>query len=224
MMKYVYEAHFHTSDVSTCAIVPAEEAAELYKNAGYSGVVVTDHFSPDCFDKKYPGDTWEEKVDYFLSGYRNAKKHETDTFSVMLGMEIRFAENDNDYLVYGLDEKFIYEHEEIVRMTAKQFKKVAEKNQLTFIQAHPFRIDSNITNPRYIDGIEVYNGNRRHDSSNNMAQMWAKKHGFITTVGSDFHEYEDLARCGMVLDCFVRDSKEFRRELLKGTFNLRKPD
>ena len=139
-------------------------------------------------------------------------------------MEIRFAENDNVYLVYGLDEKFIYEHEEIVRMTAKQFKKVAEKNQLTFIQAHPFRIDSNITNPRNIDGIEVYNGNRRHDSSNNMAQMWAKKHGFITTVGSDFHEHEDLARCGMVFDCFVRDSKEFRRELLKGTFDLRKPD
>ncbi len=222
-MKYVYEAHFHTSDVSTCAHICAEEAVELYKKAGYSGVVVTDHFSYDCFENKYPGNTWEEKIDYFLTGYRNAKKHETESFSVMLGIELRFPENDNDYLVYGVDEKFLYEHEDILKMTAKQFKKLAERNGITFIQAHPFRIDSNITNPRYIDGIEVYNGNRRHDSSNNIAEMWAKKHGFITTCGSDFHEYEDLARCGMACDRFLNDIAQFRAVLLSGGFELVKP-
>lgn len=222
-MKYMYETHFHTSDVSTCANISAEEAVQLYKNAGYSGVVVTDHFSLECFEKKYTGETWAEKIDYFLRGYRSAQKHATDTFSVMLGIELRFPENDNDYLVYGVDEKFLYEHEEIISMTAKQFKKVAEKNQLTFIQAHPFRIDSNITNPRYIDGIEIYNGNKRHDSSNNMAKMWAKKHGFITTSGSDFHEYEDLARGGVSLDRFVQDVKEFRAELLSGRCELKRP-
>ena len=222
-MKYMYEAHFHTADVSTCAFINAEEAVELYKNAGYSGVVVTDHFTLECFEKKYPGETWTEKVDYFLRGYRNAKKCETESFSVMLGIELRFPENDNDYLVYGLDEQFLYDHEDIISMTAKQFKKVAEKNQLTVIQAHPFRIDSNITNPRYIDGIEIYNGNRRHDSSNNMAEMWAKKHGFITTSGSDFHEHEDLARGGVSFDRFVRDVKEFRAELLSGKYELKRP-
>lgn len=222
-MKYMYEAHFHTSDVSTCARISAEEAVELYKNAGYSGVVVTDHFSSECFEKKYPGNNWTEQIDYFLRGYRNAKKHETQEFSVMLGIELRFDENDNDYLVYGVDEQFLYEHEDIIKMTAKQFKKLAEKNQLTVIQAHPFRIDSNITNPRYIDGIEVYNGNRRHDSSNNIAEIWAKKHGFITTSGSDFHEYEDLARGGVSFDRFVSDIKEFRAELLSGKYELKKP-
>lgn len=222
-MKYMYESHFHTSDVSTCAHISAEEAAELYKNAGYSGVVVTDHFSTDCFENKYPGNNWKEKVDYFLRGYYNAKKHETEDFSVMLGIELRFDENDNDYLVYGVDEEFLYNNEGITKMTAKQFKKLAEKNQLTVIQAHPFRIDSNITNPRYIDGIEIYNGNRRHDSSNNLAEIWAKKHGFLTTSGSDFHEYEDLARSGMVCDKFIKDSKEFRTVLLSGGFELKKP-
>ena len=117
----------------------------------------------------------------------------------------------------------LYENEWFTKMTIKQFKKLAEKNQLTVIQAHPFRIDSNITNPRYIDGIEIYNGNRRHDSSNNIAEMWAKKHGFITTSGSDFHEYEDLARGGVYLDRFVSDVKEFRAELLAGRFTLKKP-
>ena len=37
-MKYIYEAHFHTSDVSGCANISAQEAVELYKNAGYSGL------------------------------------------------------------------------------------------------------------------------------------------------------------------------------------------
>ena len=152
-MKYIYEAHFHTADVSTCACLSAEEAVELYKNAGYSGVVVTDHFSQECFEEKYPGENWTEKVDYFLRGYRNAKKHENENFSVMLGIELRFSDSENDYLVYGIDEQFLYEHEEIIKMTPKQFKKVAEKHSLTVIQAHPFRIDSHITNPRYIDGI-----------------------------------------------------------------------
>lgn len=222
-MKYTYEPHFHTKDVSTCARISADEAVELYKNAGYSGVVVTDHFSQDCFDNKYPGETWKDKIDYFLSGYRNAKKYETEDFAVILGLEARF-ENDNDYLVFGVNEDFLYENEWFTKMTIKEFKKLAEKNQLTVIQAHPFRIDSNITNPRYIDGIEIYNGNRRHDSSNNMAEMWAKKHGFITTSGSDFHEYEDLARGGIVFDTFVKDSKQFRAELLSGKYQLKKPN
>ncbi len=221
-MKYMYETHFHTSDVSTCAHISAEDAVALYKNAGYSGVVVTDHFSQDCFENKYPGETWKEKVDYYLRGYKKAKALATDDFAVLLALEARF-ENDNDYLVYGVDEDFLYNNEWFTKMTIKQFKKLAEKNQLTVIQAHPFRIDSNITNPRYIDGIEIYNGNRRHDSSNNIAEMWAKKHGFITTSGSDFHEYEDLARGGIYLDRFVSDVKEFRAELLAGRYELKKP-
>ena len=221
-MKYMYETHFHTADVSTCARIDALSAAELYKNAGYSGVVVTDHFSQDCLDNKYEGNSWKEKVDYFLRGYRNAKKLASDDFAVILALEARF-ENDNDYLVYGVDEDFLYENEWFTKMTIKQFKKLAEKNQLTVIQAHPFRIDSNITNPRYIDGIEIYNGNRRHDSSNNIAEMWAKKHGFITTSGSDFHEHEDLARGGIMLDRFVSDAKQFRAELLAGRYEMKKP-
>lgn len=222
-MKYIYEPHFHTADVSTCAEISAADAVELYKKAGYSGVVVTDHFSLECFECKYPGETWEEKVDYFLRGYRNAKKCASDTFSVMLGIELRFPDSENDYLVYGLDEQFLYDHEEIIKMTPKQFKKLAEVNNITVIQAHPFRINSHITNPRYIDGIEVYNGNRRHDSSNNIAEMWAKKHGFLTTSGSDFHEYEDIARSGMICDRFIENVHEFRAVLLTGGFELKKP-
>ncbi len=218
-MSYLYEAHFHTEDVSTCGAISAKLGCELYKNAGYSGVVVTDHISNHYFRNVYPGENWKEKMDYFLRGYHNAKECETEEFAVILGMEIRF-DTENDYLVYGLTEEFLYKNEWITDLGTKKFKELAEKNQLTVIQAHPFRIGSTITNPRHIDGIEIYNGNRRHDSSNNMAQLWAQKHGFITTCGSDFHEYEDLARAGMAFDKFVKDSKEFRAELLARRYKL----
>lgn len=222
-MKYIYETHFHTSDVSTCACISAKEGVELYKNAGYSGVVVTDHFTQKCFDNKYPGNNWKEKIDYYLRGYREAKKYETEDFAVILGLEAGFSENDNDYLIYGVDEDFLYNNEWFTKMTIKEFKELAEQNQITVIQAHPFRINSYITNPRSIDGIEVFNGNRRHDSANNIALMWAKKHGFITTSGSDFHEYEDLARGGISFDRFVKDSKQFRAALLSGMYELKNP-
>ena len=47
--KYKYELHCHTSDVSLCAFSTAKEAVEFYKNRGYDGIVITDHYSPQTF-------------------------------------------------------------------------------------------------------------------------------------------------------------------------------
>ncbi len=219
-MSYLYESHFHTEEVSSCGEVSAKKACEMYKNAGYSGIVITDHISSHYFKDVYPGRNWKEGVDYFLNGYKLAKECADDDFAVILGMEVRFN-TDNDYLVYGLTEDFLYNNEWFTDMDIKKFKTLAEENQLTIVQAHPFRINSTITNPRHIDGIEIYNGNRRHDSSNNIAEIWAKKHGLITTCGSDFHEPEDLARAGMSFENFVKDSREFRAELLARRYELK---
>lgn len=45
-MKYKYELHCHTDEVSLCGKVPAGEIAEMYRQAGYSGIVITDHYLP----------------------------------------------------------------------------------------------------------------------------------------------------------------------------------
>lgn len=222
-MKYLYETHFHTSEVSNCANVAAADAAEMYKAVGYSGVLVTDHFSTDCLTNSYQGKNWKEKIDYFLKGYHEAKKHETENFSVMLGMEIRFDESDNDYLVFGADEDFLYKNEWMTKLSLKQFRKLALENNLSIVQAHPFRINMTTTNPRYLDGIEVFNGNRRHDSANEIAEMWAERSLLLKTSGSDFHELEDLARGGVYSDIKIGTSKEFRSALLAGRLEPKKP-
>ncbi len=223
-MNYLYETHFHTMEVSRCGEVSAKDGVAAYKAAGYSGIVVTDHIAMDYFKNVYPGKNWQEKVEYYLNGYRQAKKYADENFAVILGMEIRFDnDNGNDYLVFGLDEEFFYKNEWFFDTSVKKFKRVCEENNLTIIQAHPFRINSVLTNPRYIDGVEVFNGNRRHDSSNNMAELWAKKHSFIATSGSDFHEPEDLARGGIYLSEFVTDAKQLRAAILSGKYELKKP-
>ena len=53
----MYETHLHTSEASACSIITGAEQARTYKEAGYSGIIVTDHFLMviQRFQKDYPG-------------------------------------------------------------------------------------------------------------------------------------------------------------------------
>ena len=41
---YNYELHAHTSECDRDAMLSARELVHLYKNAGYDGMVITDHY------------------------------------------------------------------------------------------------------------------------------------------------------------------------------------
>jgi hypothetical protein len=43
--SYLYETHLHTAQVSGCASVPGQDYIKYYKDAGYTGIFVTDHFN-----------------------------------------------------------------------------------------------------------------------------------------------------------------------------------
>ena len=45
-MEYKYEIHCHTKEVSRCAQISVEKLIEKYKEAGYSGIVLTDTTPP----------------------------------------------------------------------------------------------------------------------------------------------------------------------------------
>ena len=220
-MSYLYETHVHTSDVSPCGEATAEEMVKRYKNAGYSGMMITDHFGPWYLEKKYPGNSWKEKVDYFIRGYENAKKSETDDFSVMFGMEMRLSDTDNDYLIFGLTEKFLYDHSEMPYLELHEFHKFCQKNNLTVIQAHPFRQSQTIVEITDIDGIEAYNACLHHDSRNDIAKMWAEKYNLRPTSGSDAHRTEDAARGGIFTGKKVKTSEELMQVILSGDYKLK---
>ncbi len=225
LKKYLYEMHFHTKNTSNCANVSAEKAVEEYIKAGYDGIVVTDHLSPSTY-MKYGREllSWRKKVDFFLRGYNAAKKTAAGRINVLLGMELRFktSEGDNDYLVYGITENFLYEHPELLNLNIKKFYKLAQENGFLVFQAHPFRVGMKVTNPNFIDGIEIFNGNPRHNSSNDIAEMWAKKYDLMVTSGSDYHEYEDLGSGGIWFDKEILDNKTLVEELKKREYEIKK--
>ncbi len=225
MKKYLYEMHFHTKNTSNCANVKAEIAVEEYIKAGYDGIVVTDHLSPSTF-MKYGREllSWKKKVDFFLRGYRAAKETANGRIPVLLGMELRFktSEGDNDYLVYGITEEFLYSHPNILNMNSKIFFELAQKKGLLVFQAHPFRVGMKVTNPKYLHGVEIFNGNPRHNSSNDIAEAWAKKYDLLVTSGSDYHEIEDLGSGGIWFNKEIKDNKTLVEELLTREYEIKK--
>ena len=224
MKKYLYEMHFHTKNTSNCANVKAKDAVEEYIKAGYDGIVVTDHLSPSTY-MKYGREllSWKKKVDFFLRGYKEALKTADGRIPVLLGMELRFrtSEGDNDYLVYGINEEFLYNTPELLNLNSKKFYELCQKNGFLVFQAHPFRVGMKVTNPKYLDGIEIFNGNPRHNSSNDIAEMWAKKYDLMVTSGSDYHEYEDLGTGGIWFNKEIKDNKTLIEELNKRDYEIK---
>lgn len=225
-MEYLYEMHSHVKEVSTCSGTYAEKFIEYYTNIGYTGIVVTDHMNESTFDR---GDlknaSWDNKVTHFLKGYQATKKAAEGKLNVLLGMEIRFYGNPNDYLVYGVTEEFLRSNGDLMAMSAKAFSKLAHKNGLLFLQAHPFRRGMKVENWDILDGYEVFNGNARHNSNNDIAELWAKKQGkTIVTSGSDFHEEEDISNGGIYFSSPIQTNEDLVRELKSGNYRLRKTE
>ena len=125
-MKYKYELHCHTAETSECAAALAKDTVEFYKSIGYSGLVITDHYSFLTFgtDSAFKR---QIDVDKYLKGYHCALEAAGDDFTVLLGMEIRYFATTNDYLVYGIDEDFLRKNGNILFKGPRRFYKLVKE-------------------------------------------------------------------------------------------------
>jgi predicted metal-dependent phosphoesterase TrpH len=210
MCKFIFDAHVHSAETSPCGRVKGYELVHLYKEAGYSGVIITDHYHDGFFEALFdPKVSWEERVDSFLSGYRSAyNEGKKIGINVILGMEINFAPFDIDYLVYGVDETFLKENERLHSLNLVKFWELTRNKDILIYQAHPYRPPIIPSNPAWLDGVEVYNGNPRHLSYNNIARSFAVQNKLRMISGSDFHQIDDTARGGIVLPENIDNEKE----------------
>lgn len=214
MNSLKYDTHVHTSEISRCGKVDAKTLVHLYKKAGYHGIVITDHYTREYFDN-LSYNSWNEKINEYLRGYVAAfEEGEKIGLKVLLGMELRFEENDNDYLVYGFNSEFLFKNPMLYKMNIKSFKKSIENTPILVYQAHPFRITVTPANAEYLHGIEIYNGNPRHNSNNEKALDYATKYNLKMLSGSDFHQIQDIARGGIIVSEAPANSLEFA-ELLR---------
>ena len=212
------ELHFHTKETSPCGKVPAKEGIWSYKAAGYDAVVVTDHFSAATLGTE--GD-WETVVQRFLNGYEEAKKFgESCYIKVYLGMEIRFDDCENDFLVYGISREFLMEHPWIYRSSLEKFSAIAREWGCCIIQAHPFRDGCRPVKPNLIDGVEIWNTNPRQDSRNYLAAEWSMEHQLLQTAGSDYHREGDFSGAGILVTQLPNEEKELAKLMKAGEYEI----
>lgn len=185
---FKYETHLHTSEGSKCSRVTGAEQAEFYASLGYTGIIVTDHFfNGNCaVPKDLP---WEEKVDLFCAGYRNALETGTKFgLDVFFGWEYSFK--GTDFLTYGLAPEWLKQSPHVMDMTFKEYSEYVHASGGIIIQAHPFREASYISMirlaPRDVDGVEIVNA-ARTDFENLMAKNYAKNYNLLSFAGSDNH-------------------------------------
>ena len=217
MTKYMYDLHIHTEESSLCGRIPAKEMIRLYHDKGYQGVAVTDHYNKNFFHSVIHL-SWTEQVDSFLQGYRiakdEAKKYDMDVF---LGIEFRELSNTNDFLVYGLSEDFLYKYPHLYRLKIEEAVKLFRKNEGVIYQAHPYRSKGSfLSNPDFLDGIEVHNGNSRQSYDEQKTQEAVEKHAFYGISNSDFHIKEDLARGGNVFATPLKNNQDLVYRLKNG--------
>lgn len=194
MKTYRYETHLHTCEGSACGKTPGADYIKAYKDFGYSGIFVTDHFFGGNTSGSRTG-SWEERINTYCKGYENALKacEDDPDFKVFFGIEQTF--DGDDYLIYGLDKAWLIAHPEVENMRhAELFEAIKSVNGL-MIQAHPFRFRQYMSamhqHPLEVHGIEVYNGGNK-PIENQMAELYAQAFDFPVTSGSDMHNADLL--------------------------------
>lgn len=213
---YRIELHAHTSPVSRCADFAPAEVVRRYHALGADGIVITNHAQPDA--RRMPQAEW---VRYYCQDYHDAcEEGKRLGMQVLLGMEVRFPQNNNDYLVYGVDEAFVAKAWEYLDTDLHTFYEACRADDRVVVQAHPFRNGMVLADTADLDGIEVFNMHPEHNSRVALAARHQAATGGIITGGTDFHHdgHEGgLLACTATLP---QDSYDLARMLKKGAYVL----
>ncbi|HAH18411.1 MAG TPA: hypothetical protein DCL29_05320 [Eubacterium sp.] len=214
---YRYETHLHTVESSLCGVTPGSEYPRIYKERGYDGIFITDHF--------YGGNTrpsrdlpWDKYVDEFMKGYEEAKKVGDEIgLKVFFGLEENFEADE--YLIYGIDREFLLSHPGIRNWTREQMLEWVHEAGGAIIQAHPFR-DREYINPIHLfkdgcDGIELINTSNT-PNDNKAAFVYGKKFDFYVQAGSDTHDKNKIGdyNAGIIFDKPIESTKDYAKRIL----------
>ena len=193
---YRYETHCHCCWCSACAMSEPQEMAQAYRDRGYAGMVLTDHFllGNTAVDRRLP---WEEKVQRYWEAYLAAKTWgDAHGFSVFFGLEHQYG-GGKEVLTYGMDLEFLLSHRDLHLLPLSEYAALVHEAGGFLSMAHPFRdrpyIDRTIQpQPEFLDGAEVFNYFNR-PAENQRAAQFAREHHLLPTSGGDVHRADDPA-------------------------------
>ena len=201
-MGYKYETHMHTAEVSACAVKFAAQQAVAYKDRGYTGIIITDHFvnGYTTCPKDLP---WDRKMEFFATGYNEAKKMgDRIGLDVFFGWE--YSIHGSDFLTYGLGLDFLLENPHMGFLQIEKYSELIRKGGGFLAQAHPYRDEYYVENPypvapHLIDAVEVHNVMDSSDT-NYKAQEFAEENNLPVQAGTDDHGRGNIRYSGIILE------------------------
>ncbi len=201
-----YETHCHTKYTSACSVLDAETLVRLYKENGYDGIVVTDHFlnGNTTVDRTRP---WEEQIDEFFRGWERAEKEgKKQGLKVFFGLEYSYL--GTDFLTYGLSREWLKAHPRLLELSVRDYLSLVRESGALAVQAHPYReadyIDHIRLYPSDVDGIETVNAGRTQ-RCNRLGEILAQEYGLLKTGGSDLHSPRQPLLSGVETEEEVHD-------------------
>lgn len=222
---YLYETHLHTSQASICAQNRGSEMARACKEAGYTGIFVTDH-NWNGNSRLDGGLPWCDWVEAYAAGYEDAKMVGEE-----VGLEVYFAWeaafDGTEFLILGLDKQWMLNHPELRTATIEEQYKLVHGAGGMVIHAHPFRKESYIPEirlfPEWVDGVEGINATHSNSASlhhnvaifDELAIQYARQHQLPLTAGSDIHR-TSLLEGGMAFRRKFHSGREFVQAFLQG--------
>ena len=186
LYRFKTELHAHALPISRCSEFVPEALAKVYGKVGVDTLVLTNHFTPSQVDES----SKEELTEAYWNCYEDvAQAAEKEGFRAIFAMEIRFRQNSNDYLLYGItkeDLPFLYD---AVKdgMDIDEFYRAFHSDRVLIFQAHPYRNGCEPAKSESIDGIEVFNMHPGQNARPSVATAFAKEHNLLICGGSDFH-------------------------------------
>lgn len=217
-----YETHLHTFPVSKCAKADVRENLEFYKDLGYDGVFITNHFLDGNINID-PDLPYEKRLDFYFSDFDEAVKIGKEIgLKVFSGVEISYK--GTDFLIYGIDREWYYKNPQIINIKKTDELKLMMESGALIIQAHPFREAGYINHirlfPRCIHGAEVINANRS-ELENHMAKLFAENYDLIEFAGSDNHNGKSQKKlAGVSFDASIESEEDFVKRIKNKEFSI----
>ena len=226
---YRYETHCHTFPVSACGKTTVEDTVLFYKELGYDGIFITNHFLDGNICHDIRNRPYEEQINFYFSDFEEGLRLGRQVgLKVFPGVELSYK--GTDFLIYGPDKEWYLAHPEIMNMEKSEELPFLMQEGALVIQAHPYREEFYIDHirlfPRCVHGAEVINSSQA-EYMNEMAAVYAKRYGLFETCGSDNHwgskVFENLQRkglkpeiAGMSSDIPLEKTSDYRKQLLSG--------
>ena len=200
--KILFETHLHTAEVSPCAYIPYKDIPDVYINAGYGGIIVTNHYTAWALDYLPPSGL-DGKIDfYFLFAHELREEGERKGLKVLIGAEVTVIDNGGgrDFLIYGEIEKPFKTYRRVYDFSAADLYKFCIDNNLLMFHAHPLRTGyAPMHDFKNLHGLEVFNTANNCVGDCARASAICGEHGLMRIAGSDFHKCGHEGRAGIYL-------------------------